>query len=392
MQQRETKEKRGCCLFALLQGILLVAVLIGGLVLMRDSGLLSRIYQYGKGQLHKLPGSERMASSEDDKMINDEKELVDYVNDQLETGHESFVFLTEELDDNFINNINSCTEAFYGSCSNYTTTDFGSYRRVKMTCSLTDAYYVEKNILNDEEIPSDRKEAVKLAARCQEILDGMKVDKNSEYRKEKYFHDYLVGHTVYTTEEEEKGDQDLLSSPAGPLLYGKGVCSGYARAMKLLCDLAGVKCKTIVGVGNGVDHEWNMVKIKNHWYHVDVTWDDPVPDQDHPMYAYLNLSDEAIAKDHIWEKEYYPSANSLVYDYYLLNEAFCDDYEAFYFYMQEKLKDHPKTVRVMVGDYSKENYSEENLKFLFELSGASSYSFSTCGPEGRTEIYFVFKY
>ena len=26
-------------------------------------------------------------------------------------------------------------------------------------------------------------------------------------------------------------------------------------------------------------HQWNMVCIDGTWYHVDVTWDDPTPDQ-----------------------------------------------------------------------------------------------------------------
>ncbi len=388
LRQNYRKEHRGCCLMALLEAILLLVIFFGGIFFLHNSDLFHRIYNIGMGHIRELPGFERLASAEDENMINEEKELVDFVNAQLQNGQETFLFRTKDLDDNFINNINSYTEAFYGSCSKYTTTDYGSYREIKMNCTLSNAYYAERYILYQEDIPSDRKDAKKLADKCSAILDKKDMDDLTEYRKEKYFHDYIIKHTVYTTE----GDRDLLSSPEGPLLHGQGVCSGYARAMKLLCDLTGVKCCTVVGIGNGVDHEWNMVQIGKEWYHVDVTWDDPLPDQKYPMFAYLNLTDQAISLDHVWEKSYYHSAESTLYDYYTLNNAYCDDFEAFTAFMEQELEKQPKTVRVMVGDYSKKNYSEDKLKFLFDLSGASSYSFATCGPKGRTEIYFVFSY
>ena len=30
---------------------------------------------------------------------------------------------------------------------------------------------------------------------------------------------------------------------------------------------------------NEMNHVWNLLKIDGQWYHMDVTWDDPVPDQ-----------------------------------------------------------------------------------------------------------------
>ena len=118
---------------ALLEAILLLVIFFGGIFFLRNSDLFHRIYNIGMGHIRELPGFERLASAEDENMINEEKELVDFVNAQLQNGQETFLFRTKDLDDNFINNINSYTEAFYGSCSKYTTTDYGSYREIKMT-------------------------------------------------------------------------------------------------------------------------------------------------------------------------------------------------------------------------------------------------------------------
>ena len=52
----------------------------------------------------------------------------------------------------------------------------------------------------------------------------------------------------------------------------------------------------------------NMVKLCNNWYHLDVTWDDPVPDRPgHLSYKYYNLSDLEISTDHTLP-EGYPGA------------------------------------------------------------------------------------
>ena len=49
-----------------------------------------------------------------------------------------------------------------------------------------------------------------------------------------------------------------------------------------LCLLSGIECRVISGTstfgfGEGA-HAWCQVRIGYIWYHIDVTWDDPIPD------------------------------------------------------------------------------------------------------------------
>ncbi len=63
----------------------------------------------------------------------------------------------------------------------------------------------------------------------------------------------------------------------GCLIYGTAVCEGYARAYKHLCNKAGLYCEYVSGMGrktDSVSHAWNLVKIDNGTYYVDVTWMD----------------------------------------------------------------------------------------------------------------------
>lgn len=87
-------------------------------------------------------------------------------------------------------------------------------------------------------------------------------------------HDYLVRNCVY-----DRSTVNEVVSPSrtayGALANGKAVCQGYSLAYKLLLRRAGVPA---VYVGSdSMQHAWNMVQMENNgWYHVDVTWDDPI--------------------------------------------------------------------------------------------------------------------
>lgn len=57
----------------------------------------------------------------------------------------------------------------------------------------------------------------------------------------------------------------------GALVYGEAQCSGYARAMKALCDASGVDCRYIHAnaKASNPSHQWNQVKVGGKWYILD---------------------------------------------------------------------------------------------------------------------------
>ena len=91
-------------------------------------------------------------------------------------------------------------------------------------------------------------------------------------------HDYIAVNCAYNwkvaTQGSSQDDDDRLFSAYGALVDGDAVCQGYALAYQLLLTRAGVTSRIVTGV----NHMWNMVQLDGAWYHVDVTWDDPVPD------------------------------------------------------------------------------------------------------------------
>ena len=85
-------------------------------------------------------------------------------------------------------------------------------------------------------------------------------------------HDWLVRHVVY-----DQDDSRASHTAYGLFANATAVCEGYSQAFMLAMERLGVPC--VIVRSEDMAHQWNMVCIDGTWYHVDVTWDDPTPDQ-----------------------------------------------------------------------------------------------------------------
>lgn len=109
-----------------------------------------------------------------------------------------------------------------------------------------------------------------------EIIRENIKDNMSIKDKIKAIHDYIINNTSYDIERNENGTSVYQSNTAyGALLEHKAICSGYADAMAIFLTRFGVENYKIASN----THVWNAIKIDNQWYHLDLTWDDPVSDQ-----------------------------------------------------------------------------------------------------------------
>ena len=63
-----------------------------------------------------------------------------------------------------------------------------------------------------------------------------------------------------------------------------------------LCQESGIPC---ICVSNEV-HQWNMVYIEDKWYHVDVTYDDPI--YRYPIKSYKYFLVDNIDEDNVTNK------------------------------------------------------------------------------------------
>lgn len=95
----------------------------------------------------------------------------------------------------------------------------------------------------------------------------------SNYDKILVMHDYIINNTKYDTLRDKNGESKYDSERITGLLYEHySICSGYADTMSVILDKLNIPNFRI----SSTTHVWNAVYIDGEWYHLDLTWDDPV--------------------------------------------------------------------------------------------------------------------
>jgi transglutaminase/protease-like cytokinesis protein 3 len=138
------------------------------------------------------------------------------------------------------------------------------------------------------------------------IVEGAK-DLKSAYDKEVYIHDKLAQKNTY-----KKGSMDQSAYSA--IVNDETVCAGYSKAFQYLMQKLEIPTYLVVGWGGGLVsgdmHAWNIVKLGDAYYNVDVTWDDQEPIN----YNYFNLSDTNFHRHiRMYNSQYLPSCNGKKY-------------------------------------------------------------------------------
>lgn len=116
-------------------------------------------------------------------------------------------------------------------------------------------------------------------------------DMTNDLQKLLAIHDYLADSVTYspiiasdTISDEDKEKYTTYNNHLVYTTYSAlvgeriSVCSGYSLAFKLLCDMADIDCG--YATSDSINHIWNVAAYDGKYYHIDVTWDDPVIDDD----------------------------------------------------------------------------------------------------------------
>ena len=120
-------------------------------------------------------------------------------------------------------------------------------------------------------VPAMRASYEDAAGRAVQFASGAGSDED----KAKALHDYLVENSEYSRTAIAGGQVPMVEHTAyGVLVGGEGVCDGYSRAYQDLLGRVGIT--SVVVESRPMYHAWNMVSLGGSWYHVDVTYDDPI--------------------------------------------------------------------------------------------------------------------
>ncbi len=150
-------------------------------------------------------------------------------------------------------------------------------------------------------------------AKVKEIVSFMD-DSWSDLEKVLYINDYLCTHAKYDGSLQKYNAYNLL-------VEGTAVCQGYALAYQELCNQVGIECELVTS--SKLKHAWNLVKVNDQYYHVDSTWNDPVPDKVGRAYhtyllkssTWFQTTGKHTASDYVFSKGHVESnAGSTTFD------------------------------------------------------------------------------
>ena len=188
----------------------------------------------------------------------------------------------------------------------------------------TEGFCSEKSIIYTICYWYSEPEAKELNEKVNTTLQKMlkRVKGKTDYEKELSVHDLLVGNVCYDSSPMGLSSRGTpqKNSIVGVLFHKSAVCEGIAKVTKMRLNLLDIKCIVAYGIDtkDNVGHAWNIVKIQDCPYHLDVTWDINVSHQGFIRYDYFNLPDVAIRKGHCFV-EPYPICTSKKANYYYRN-------------------------------------------------------------------------
>jgi len=219
-------------------------------------------------------------------------------------------------------------------------------KNVTSVFELSNNFFVYDYIKNNNPIPLERSRAKEIADILPSIAAEIFSDPGAtDYENALAAHDWLVAKIEY--DENSPGLSEKNGS-YGAFVLKETMCVGYSEALELL-----LRCYTeteaiqIVGEasnpnrlnaagdtdGQGNDwggHAWNAVKIDGNWYHIDVTFNDPIGDtSDQISHFYFGQNDEVMSKNHRWDADYFPAANAENFLYFRQSGKFMEDWDSF---------------------------------------------------------------
>lgn len=222
----------------------------------------------------------------------------------LNSGQTSFEFYCPDEYENCISDIQRIAndENILSSVNNYVH-PFNSFSHIETQYDSLGRVMVNisKNYTMDE--------IEMIQTKLDELYPQLVKTTNSTEKNIRIVHDYIINHSRYDSSTTDYSNSLYHSSTAyGPLFEGYAVCGGYTDLMELFLERMGVKSFKV----SSDKHVWNALQIGNRWFHLDLTWDDPVASdgRDYLEHTYFLISTNQLLKmektEHSFILDYYP--------------------------------------------------------------------------------------
>ena len=250
-------------------------------------------------------------------LSDDQKRIYESIANGVKNFQSEFVVRDYVADDKdkFASEVSIAIEAFINDHPEvfYLESEYSSYILSSFDGNIG---YIRLNYTEDS-IESVNQKIELMSQKIDEYLEGL--DGLNEYEKELKIHDRLSYSVEYSHLEELPREYHTAE---GSLLEGVGVCDSFAKALQLIYSRAGIDSIIVLGSLDGNPHAWNMVKINNEWYQVDLTSSHSIYEETGIVnHAYFNLDTESEKRfASLDSEELIPEAYQNTYNYYNYNE------------------------------------------------------------------------
>lgn len=250
-------------------------------------------------------------------LSDDQKRIYESIANGVKNFQSEFVVRDYVADDKdkFASEVSIAIEAFINDHPEvfYLESEYSSYILSSFDGNIG---YIRLNYTEDS-IESVNQKIELMSQKIDEYLEGL--DGLNDYEKELEIHDRLSYSVEYSHLEELPREYHTAE---GSLLEGVGVCDSFAKALQLIYSRAGIDSIIVLGSLDGNPHAWNMVKINNEWYHVDLTSSHSIYEETGIVnHAYFNLDTESEKRfASLDSEELIPEAYQNTYNYYNYNE------------------------------------------------------------------------
>ncbi len=161
----------------------------------------------------------------------------------------------------------------------------------------------------------------------------------NDFQKEVFVHDFVINNVDY---DETYGNDGARLEPYtvyGALVEHKAVCEGIAKTTKLLLNMLDVKCIVVSGSYEGHGHCWNIVKIDDWAYNLDVTMDmGRVVHKGKMRYNYFNFRNIDIPAYKVDNQDLIPECRAIKNNYFVRAAGYVSNYERLMKYITSGLR------------------------------------------------------
>ncbi len=239
----------------------------------------------------------------DDFSPNNYQDLLNIYYTVLNSGETEFSFYCPDEYTNCLTDVNSLAnnQTVLSTINNFVH-PFNSFRHLETSY---DDY--GKVTLKIDHIYSNS-DIKLIEAKVKKIEEEIWQDTMTNEDKIKEAHNYIINNSKYDSDRSDNNIVKYKSDTAyGTLLEGYSLCGGYTDAMELFLEDMNIKSYKI----SSENHVWNAVNLNNAWYHLDLTWDDPITTDGSDILEYnfflitTSELDALEAEQHNYDKNVY---------------------------------------------------------------------------------------